>query len=164
MGTNYYRIPTQKEVEERRSKLISDITKMDISPSSIERKFSEQLYIDSFDRYSPWDIFTQNITIHLGKRSFGWKFCWNFHNGKWYTNKEELLEFIREGRVVNEYGEEQDVEEFIKMALEWGQPDGLVVDGEYEESQRSKGRMAWGPKHWDKIVDGLRVCSSIEFS
>jgi hypothetical protein len=73
----------------------------------------------------------------------GWKFCWNFHKEKYYKDKESLLNFIRSGRVMDEYGEEMNVEEFITMALEWGQPNGLVAD---------------------KEVDGLRVSSSTEFS
>ena len=159
MGTNYYRIPTAKEVEGRRNKLMSEIRKMDMDPSSVENKFSKPQE-DSFDWISPWDSFTEGMSIHLGKRSMGWKFCWNFHENKYYSNKEELLEFIRGGRVVNEYGEEQEVEEFMEMSLEWGQPDGLIVNGEYEKRRG----IFYGEKYWDNIVDGLRVSSSIYFS
>lgn len=164
MGTNFYRIPTVKEIEERKAKLISEIEKMDTSPGSVENGFRKP-QDDTWDWFSPWDYFTQDISIHLGKRSMGWKFCWNFHDEKWYSTKEELLEFIRSGRVVDEYGEEQEVEEFIKMALEWGQPDGLVVNEEYELEESKKGRIIfYGEKYWDRIVDGLRVSSSTEFS
>jgi len=41
------------------------------------------------------------------------------------TQKKNFLNFIRKGRVVNEYGEQIDVEEFIEMSLNWGQPDGF---------------------------------------
>ena len=164
MGTNFYRIPTVKEVEDRKNKLLSEIRKLDLSPGSIERGFRVSQE-DTWDHFSPWDHFTDDISIHLGKRSMGWKFCWNFHDNKYYSNKEELLEFIRGGRVVDEYGEEQEVEEFITMALEWGQPDGLVVNEEYELEEQKKGRrIFYGEKYWDRIVDGLRVSSSTEFS
>jgi hypothetical protein len=164
MGTNFYRIPTEKEIEERKSKLISLLEKMDIDPASVENKFRKPQE-GSWDWYSPWDHFTQDISIHLGKRSMGWKFCWNFHDNKYYSNKEDLLEFIRGGRVVDEYGEEQEVEEFISMALEWGQPDGLIVNEEYELEEQKKGRrIFYGEKYWDRIVDDLRVSSSTEFS
>jgi hypothetical protein len=165
MGTNYYRIPTAREIEDRKNRLLSEIRKMDLSPASVENGFTVT-NDDSWDRFSPWDNFTHEISIHLGKRSMGWKFCWNFHDNKHYSNKEELLGFIRGGRVVNEYGEEQEIEEFITMALEWGQPDGLVVNEEYElEASRNSGRrIFYGEKYWDKIVDGLRVSSSIKFS
>ena len=164
MGTNFYRIPTVKEVEDRRNKLMSEIRKMDMDPASVENKFRKPQE-DSFDWISPWDNFIEGISIHLGKRSMGWKFCWNFHENKHYSSKEELLGFIRGGRVVDEYGEEQEVEEFISMSLEWGQPDGLVVNEEYELKEQEKGRrIFYGEKYWDRIVDGLRVSSSTEFS
>jgi hypothetical protein len=125
MGTNYYRIPTASEVERgfRYIETDSDLPHLDIA--------------------NPWDEFIEGTSIHLGKRSMGWKFCWNFHKEKYYKDKESLLNFIRSGRVMDEYGEEMNVEEFITMALEWGQPNGLVAD---------------------KEVDGLRVSSSTEFS
>lgn len=153
-------------MERRKGIIIQQITDLELSPSNIEREFRLPK-IDSWDSESPWDKFLEDSSIHLGKRSGGWKFCWNFHDDKYYSNKEELLSFIRSGRVVDEYGEEWDVEEFIKMALEWGQPDGLVLNEEYRKDLRSKGHgMFWldTEKHDDKIIDGLRVSSSTEFS
>jgi len=147
MGTNYYRIPTQLEMEERKSKLIKDIADLDISPSNME---------------SVWDSITEGTSIHLGKRSGGWKFCWNFHNNKYYSNKEELIQFVLSGRVVNEYGDEIEPQEFLDMAFEWGQPDGLITDEKYLRENSS-----WlsNPQDYeDKIIDGLRVSSSTEFS
>ena len=147
MGTNYYRIPTQLEMEERKAKLIKDITDLDMNPLNME---------------SVWDRFTEGTSIHLGKRSAGWKFCWNFHNNKYYKDRDSLLDFIRSGRVVDEYGEVWNVEKFINMAFEWGQPDGLIVDEKYTRENSS-----WlsNPQDYaDKIIDGLRVSSSTEFS
>lgn len=165
MGTNYYRIPTAEEMESRKIRLQKDIDNMTMSPGDIERGFP---FIDPFkeswETSNPWGIFTDGTSIHLGKRSGGWKFCWNFHKNQYYSNKEQLLSFIRSGRVVDEYGEEWDVEEFIAMALEWGQPDGWVLDEEYEKEQRKKGGLTWGAKYYDSIIDGLRVSSTTEFS
>ena len=160
MGTNYYRIPTQLEMEERKSKLIKDIADLDMSPSKIESEFRQ--YGDSWDMKSAWDIFTEETSIHLGKRSGGWKFCWNFHDNKYYSNKEELIQFVLSGRVVNEYGDEIEPQEFLDMAFEWGQPDGLIVDEKWTRENSS-----WLPNaqdYADKIIDGLRVSSSTEFS
>lgn len=166
MGTNYYRIPKASEMDERKFRLIEDATKLELTPDSIERDFCLPME-DSFECESIWDRFIRDTNIHLGKRSGGWKFCWNFHNNKYYSNKEELLNFTRSGRVVNEYGEEQDVEEFIKMALEWGEPDGLTVNEEYRKKERMNGRGTFwldSNKHDDLIIDGLRVSTSTEFS
>ena len=164
MGTNYYRIPQASEMDERKFKLIEKINNLDLSPSNIECGFDEPID-DQWGRESPWGIFIDGTNIHLGKRSFGWKFCWNFHKDKYYSNKEELLSFIRSGRIVDEYGDEQDVEEFITMALEWGEPDGLVVNQEYRRKERTNGMGSFfdKPEYDDKIIDGLRVSSSTDF-
>ena len=165
MGTNYTRIPLASEMDERKFKLIEDITKLDLTPYNIEMEFNLPME-DSFDRESVWDKFIRGTNVHLGKRSGGWKFCWNFHNNKYYSNREELLAYIRSGRVVDEYGEEQDVEEFIKMALEWGEPDGWVVNEEYRKKERIRGHGSFwldSEKYDDLIIDGLRVSTSTEF-
>ena len=159
MGTNYYRIPSVQEMEQRKAKLIEDISNLEVSPSMVESRFAN--IERGFDRYSAWDIFTEDTSIHLGKISSGWKFLWNFHQNKYYSNKEEIFQFIKSGRVVDEYGEEMDVEEFINMALEWGQPDGL--DG---ESYRKKHPRQY---HYDfeqkeQYIDGLRVSPHTDFS
>lgn len=53
--------------------------------------------------------------IHLGKFNVGWKFLLNYNDGKYYKNWREMKQFLRQskGIVVDEYGNEIDVEEFI---------------------------------------------------
>jgi hypothetical protein len=162
MGTNYYRIPSVEEMEKRKQELIDTINSLDIHPFSIQRNFRTiKKQIDSIDYYSIWDLFTDGTNIHLGKRSSGWKFLWNFNDKKFYSNKEELLNFIRIGRVIDEYGNEMDVEEFITMALVWGQPDGYDLKRYRQEHPRQY--------HYDfevkeEYIDELRVSPNNEFS
>lgn len=166
MGTNYYFIPTHEEMLKRQQTLIQQVTSMDMSIENLEREMKYISPTKDWEWFSPWEMFINGTNIHLGKRSMGWKFCWNFHKDKYYTNKEELLSFIRSGRVVDEYGEEQKVEEFITMALEWGEPDGLVVNELYRIKERAKGHGSFwldNEKHDDLIIDGLRVSSSTDF-
>lgn len=167
MGTNYYRIPSASEMERRKKELIETIANTSIDSSSIANYFRE--YEDDEDpliNLSVWDKFIYNIKIHVGKRSGGWKFLWNFNDNKFYSNKEELLAFIRSGRIVDEYGQEESVEEFIEMALSWGQPDGCVFNEAYEKEQLQKYPTRWmhGSKYWDLEIDGLRVSTCTEFS
>lgn len=167
MGTNYYRIPKHEEMVARKEVLIGFINNLELTPENIEGGFRLISPRKDWEWFSPWEMFLEDTNVHLGKRSGGWKFCWNFHKNKYYSDKETLLEYIRSGRVVNEYGEEQDVEEFITMALEWGQPDGLVVNEEYRRKERAKGHGAFWLDHErydDLIIDGLRVSTSTEFS
>lgn len=167
MSTNYYRIPKSKDVRTKYLNLVEQISDLDIfSPENIYDEF--RTIVKGFDRWSAWDEFMDGMKIHIGKRSSGWKFLWNFQEGKFYTNKEELLKFIRSGRIVDEYGELQDTEEFIKMTLEWGQPDGYVLDKNYmdEQSKDPNHRPIFSDmsKYYDKEIDGLRVSSHTEFS
>jgi hypothetical protein len=162
MSTNYYRIPKANEVRIKYLDLVERINDLDIwSPDNIMNEFSD--IEKGFERWSPWDVFIDGLKIHIGKRSSGWKFLWNFQDNKFYTNKEELFKFIRSGRVVDEYGELQDTEEFIKMALEWGQPDGCVLNQEYIDKHKSN-HSSYISSYYDKEVDGLRVSSHTEFS
>mgnify|MGYP000181978429 CR=1 FL=1 len=164
MGTNYYRIPKESELEEKKERLKAQIDAMPTTPSDVKRAFR---YIDNpedeWSPLNPWDEFIEGTSIHLGKRSGGWKFCWNFHNNKYYSNKDELIEFINGGRVVNEYGEELQPEIFMEMAFNWGEPDGLVADREYFKNYPHPW-MSNEEDYYDREVDGLRVSSSTEFS
>lgn len=164
MGTNYFRIPSEKEMIVRKNILIEKVNNLILTPSNIHNQFNTPK-IDSWEYESLWVIFLKDTNVHLGKRSMGWKFCWNFHNNLYYSNKEELLDFIRSGRVVDEYGEEQDAEEFVEMALNWGEPDGHLVNEEYRKKIKSEGLGSFytDPKYDDIVIDGLRVSSSIEF-
>jgi hypothetical protein len=164
MGTNYYRIPKVEEIESRKQKLIKQVTELNLRPGDIECGFRVPID-DQWNSETPWDTFINGTNIHLGKRSSGWKFCWNFHDKKYFSNKEELLTFIRSGRVVDEYGEEQEVEGFIEMALSWGEPDGLVANEKYRKEQRVKGMGSFfdDPRYDDLIIDGLRVSTSTDF-
>ena len=161
MGTNYYRIPTVEEMEERRARLEKRVAELDMSVDNIERNFNT-IPTGDWEYDSPWSEFTNETTIHLGKRSMGWKFCWNFHKDRYYKDKESLIQFVRSGRVINEYGEELTPDEFLEMAFEWGQPDGLIVDADY----MAKIEHQWmknSSNYYDRIVDGLRVSSSVDF-
>ena len=167
MGTNYYRVPKASEMTKREQKLLERI-RYDMNIYNPSQAYQEFRIInnpqDEWSSLNPWDEFIQDVNVHLGKRSMGWKFCWNFNNNKYYSNKEELLNFIRSGKIVNEYAEVIDQEEFIEMALSWGQPDGLVADKEYFEKTPHHSWMSNPEKYYDSEIDGLRVSSSTEFS
>jgi hypothetical protein len=166
MGTNYYRVPKSHEVVEKMQKLNMRIGEMDVWSASEAKNGFRTIPVTEYENMTPWDEFVDDLSVHLGKRSGGWKFCWNFNDNVHYSNKEELLKFIRSGRIVDEYGMEIDPEEFIKMALEWGQPDGAVLNEEYEKKRRKKypNSHTWGPEYYDLEIDGLRVSRSTDFS
>lgn len=167
MGTNYYRIPTVTEMEERKARLAQRVAEMEMTPVNIERGFNTIPTHDSdysWEYDTPWSEFTDGIKVHLGKRSMGWKFGWNFHKNHYYSNKAELIKFVESGRVVNEYGEELTADEFLEMAFNWC-PDGITVDREYFEKNEGYKKWMSNPQdYYDLEVDGLRVSSSVDFS
>jgi hypothetical protein len=160
MGTNYYRIPKSSEIVERHQKMCEKVVRLDLWDTfEISRNFAN-IQVGEWETCNPWDEFVSDLNIHVGKRSGGWKFLWNFNDNKYYSTKEELLNFIRSGRIVDEYGESMDTEEFIEMALNW---DGIIVDEEYFKNNEQAHWVDW-KRHVDKIIDGLRVSSSTQFS
>ena len=160
MGTNYYRIPSQSEMEERKQKLEKRISEMKMTVDDVERGFHSLPTEDEWSYDSLWTEFVEGTRVHLGKRSSGWKFLWNFNNNKYYKDKESLMDFINSGRVVNEYSEELSHEEFINMALEWGQPDGWDLEDYYKENPSHR-----SPYSKPEIyIDGLRVSDCTDFS
>lgn len=161
MGTNFYRIPAEEEMTKRKKILMERIESMELNPFTIEREF-EIIPGDSWSSISPWQEFSIDTKVHLGKQSSGWKFVWNFNGNHYYSNKEELFTFIRSGRVVDEYGTLIPNEEFIKEALEWGQPDGHVYNEEYIQSHPAE-RSFFGAEHYSKLIDGLVVSPHIDF-
>lgn len=161
MGTNFYRVPQGHEMIKREQKLRMRIDAMDsVNPEQIERGF-RSISVGEWDSMSPWDEFLDGTNVHLGKRSGGWKFLWNWNDSKYYKTKEELFKFIRSGRVVDEYGRVIDQEEFIQMALEWGQEDGWDNETYYKENPSHRS-FIHDEKH-EEYLDGLRVSTSTEF-
>ena len=146
----------------REQKLRMRIDEMDsINPSQIEHGF-RSISVSEWQSISPWEEFLEGTNIHLGKRSGGWKFIWNWNNGKYYKTKEELFDFIRDGRVVDEYGQQIDVEEFITMALDWGKEDGWDLETYYKEHPEHQIPTRQGV--YEEYIDGLRVSTSTDFS
>lgn len=159
MGTNFYRIPEEWELEEKRHKLCANVLDMDISPNSVIENFRVPIE-GSWENQNIWEKFTDGVCIHLGKRSGGWQFLWNFHKMKYYNNRETLFSFIRSGRVVDEYGVVHDADEFIEMALNWC-TDGEFVGPEYYKKNPKLYRLT---SNYDSLIDGLRVSAHTEFS
>ena len=159
MGTNYYRTPTINELETRRNRLMSRIRQMELTVESVSKDFTIS-DPNQFDNWSPWDEFSDSVKVHLGKRSMGWKFLWNFNDDKYFKDKESLFKFIRSGRIVDEYGNEMNQEKFIDMALGWGKEDGY--DSESYCLEYPERRTSWSKP--ERYVDGLRISDSTNFS
>ena len=99
MGTNYYRIPSQSEMEERKQKLEKRISEMKMTVDDVERGFHSLPTEDEWSYDSPWTEFVEGTRVHLGKRSSGWKFLWNFNNNKYYKDKESAVKYHKISKI-----------------------------------------------------------------
>lgn len=94
MGTNFYY---------RKSFSIND-----------QRKLLENIRVGKYDEAEELITFK----VHIGKRSYGWKFLWNANNFEYFKpNKESITEFLKSGRIFDEYGKEFTAEQFWKEEL-----------------------------------------------
>ena len=163
MSTNYYRIPKTDDVVKRLQKFNTRMQDLDfVSPSVVYSEF-HSISVDDYTSISPWDELTQDLKVHLGKRSVGWKFLWNWNDSKFYSTKDELVKFVMSGRVVDEYGQQIPSEEFLEMAFEWGQEDGWD-DETYHKENPDSYRPSFLEDMNDRYVDGLRVAPYTDFS
>jgi len=168
MSTNYYRIPAEHEMKERWDVLVKRINELEMTPSAVRCRFSTIPTHDSnyvWEYESPWEEFTRETSIHLGKRSKGWKFLWNFNKNKYFYDKKSLVEFVYAGRIVDEHGEEHDPHEFLSMAFEWGsdcENGGWPLEQYYRDypEHRSEFNSMIGSEKW---IDGLRASDSTDF-
>lgn len=164
MGTNFYRIPKESEMKERKEKLEARIKEMKIDVKNIDLRFrtiKSDSNLPFWDTIDPWDEFIEGISVHIGKRSGGWKFLWNWNDSEHYDTKEELFSFIRSGRIIDEYGKLVDSEEFIEMATNW------CLDGwdneKYLEEHPDHRNPFWSGTH-EEYIEDLRVSSYTDFS
>lgn len=146
MGTNYYaRVIPSKERKDILKEAIDKDDYMTIN----------KLYDDMYG-----DVQVDHVngklsygTVHLGKRSSGWKFLWNPNVYRQYNTKGEFVDgryeykrlppsplyvyggldrksikqFINRDDIViyNEYWEKQDKDDFFIMAIGWNAEDGF---------------------------------------
>ena len=71
------------------------------------------------------NYYTEDGT-HIGKRTFGFIFMWDFQNMK---TVEEFLSFLQGKTIINEYREKFELSEFLNMAHDWNKEDGYVPEG-----------------------------------
>ena len=71
--------------------------------------------------------------IHLGKSSYGWKFCFQLNGKKYYKNIEELKEWLKDKEIYNEYENPISYDKFweiveMRQKLKKSQDDDYVIN------------------------------------
>lgn len=150
MGTNfYYKIPIAKRKQEELKGMITE------DPSFYELK-------DAIEEIE------KSHNIHLGKRSYGWQFLWDFHNGKFYaSNLDSIKHFLDNGGgyIEDEYGERFTTEQFLDDEIK----DCLYQDETHMDAfgyyrKYPLERYGATPAESEFISDGLRFSRYEDFS
>ena len=87
MGTNFYcREKISKKSRTQIQSLLDDLSKrIENADESADIANMYDSCKESIEEYIPEEI-------HLGKRSCGWQFLWDYHNGKYYeANLESII-------------------------------------------------------------------------
>lgn len=154
MGTNYY---LRKKVSQG---LRQDILRLIKSKyEDFNNQITANIYglgyaLDDFS-HEVRNCISQNIIeIHLGKRSFGYQFLWNYHGNRYYSaNFEDIKSFISnpDYEIIDEYGQVFTVEQFLNEEI-----GSSLYTG--------KNGLEDGPNSYFFISDGLRFSTSEYFA
>lgn len=154
MGTNfYYKVLPKKE----------DVKRLHLLVDNIE-KFA------NFDNIKETiDIMESNSIIHLGKRSCGWQFIWDYHYGNYYRdNLNSIKDFLKNsnGVIEDEYGRRFTVDEFFNDEI----GDCLYKDKDHCDAWQYHDEHPNAPVTWNisdyefTSEDGLRFSKEEDFS
>lgn len=151
MGTNfYYKVPLKKRDKENLHKMIDELPN------------------DLYDIKAKLDELEKSHYIHLGKRSYGWQFLWDYHKGKFYEpTLKSIINYLHkhEGIIENEYGEIFTIEEFFGDEIE----DCLLNDDKHCNARQYYQKHPEEPLHYnidnhEFMSDGLRFSKDEDFS
>lgn len=154
MGTNFY---LRRKLTIKENRKILDFI------NSKYMEFTNQVVNNIYNIESFLDTFTREVTnetkeyikeIHIGKRSYGWQFLWDYHSSKYYkANLKDIKKFLAnpDYEIVDEYGRVYTLTQFF--------------DEEVGESlYKGKNGLEEGPNSYFFISDGLRFSIYEDFS
>ena len=113
MGTNFFCV--EKISRRQRSKIksllreyIGLVDKVDTACDlhELHSKYNEMIL----------DIIPEKV--HLGKRSYGWQFLWDYHDGRYFkANLESIKEFLKDKIIVDENNEVFSLDQFLNEEI-----------------------------------------------
>lgn len=103
--------------------------------------------------------------IHIGKRSGGWRFHWDHNYFKFFKpSKESLIEWLKSGQIVDEYGDEFTFDQF------WNEEIGNFLYKGYDMDIYAKEHSEEDSIYWDvqgrkrKLIEECPELKNFEFS
>lgn len=159
MGTNFY--CKHKIPEHKRKAFIDKVNTLSaklIEESKKEVSDFEPILYDFKDHI---DSEFDTKEIHLGKRSYGWQFLWDYHNGLYFQpTLKSIKEFLSNKDLIiyNEYGEMFTLDQFFNNELK----SCLYKDENHTDGSDDSSIIQWHNHYF--INDGLRFSKFEDFS
>lgn len=104
---------------------------------------------------------------HIGKSSYGWSFSFHGYREERLVSWDTWKEFLKDRRIVDEYGDLIDYDEFVKMIETFKSPDYVREDGRKNQQHNEAGRndkYPWFNPEYDWDDEQGYSFSSREFS
>lgn len=105
--------------------------------------------------------FVEGEKVHIGKRSCGWSFSWDFQNNKYYFNLASLLKFLSKHEICDEYSRMMKWYDFVSMAMNCT-PDTSSPGFIMPEGATLINGLIIHEKYYI-IIDGLCVSKNVDF-
>ena len=153
MGTNFY----CRKINRKHRKMFSD----DLNELSQYITYNiDNIELDLVEKVKEFIESNSDLEeeIHLGKRSYGWQFLWDYHNGKYFKpNLESIKNFLSQDNIAiyNEYGEHFTVDQLFNDELN---------NSLYKDSTHDDGMNGGYSEYYFKSEDGLRFSKFEDFS
>ena len=153
MGTNFY----CRKIDRKHRKMFSkDLSALN-EHISLNIDNPEINLLEEVNRFiSDYRDFEKEI--HLGKRSYGWQFLWDYHDGKYFnSNLDSIKEFLSQDDIIiyDEYENFYEVEQLFNDELS---------DCLYKDAIHDDGMGGEYSKYFFKSEDGLRFSKFEDFS
>lgn len=120
MGTNFYlrKKISNKDKEELLSCL--DSKYVELRKQINANPYGLRYALDDFCYEVTNDSCSYYNDIHIGKRSAGWQFLWDYHKGRYFeANLESIKKFLSNPlyEIIDEYGEVFTLEQFFDKEI-----------------------------------------------
>ena len=153
MGTNFYCRKIDRKYRKMFSKDLSALNEhISLNIDNPEINFLEEVNKFILDYYN------LEKEIHLGKRSYGWQFLWDYHDGKYFDpDLNSIKRFLSQDDIIiyDEYENFYEVEQLFNDELS---------NCLYKDAMHDDGMDGEYSGYYFKSEDGLRFSKFEDFS
>ena len=150
MGTNFFCVEkiSRRQRSKIKSLLMEYIGLVDKADTACD-------FHELHSKYNEMILESIPERVHLGKRSHGWQFLWDYHDGRYFkANLESIKEYLKDKIIFDENKEVFSLDQFLNEE---------IADYLYNTDGKLYDCVELLPSYYF-ISDGLRFSKSEDFS